>query len=155
MANCIQGQEETTLMKVWGSTDAIKYLVRVVTRSTCLIEQLILPRVDFKREVLIPTKSVHYASETSIRAFRYLIWMNLRSEKLCAVIKATEWLKLNVSLFGNFFYCTPAQPNPPEYILFSYIMSPPAQASWEHHNVLCVSAQLTSWYHYRDTSTLI
>jgi hypothetical protein len=152
MASCIQGQEETILTKVWGSTDAIKYLVRVVTRSTCLIEPLIPPRVDFKREVLIPTKSVHYASETSIGPFRYLFRMNLRPEKPCAVIKATEWLKLNVSLFGNFFYCTPVQPNPPEYILFSYIMNPPAQVSWEHRDVLCESTQVTSWYYYRDAS---
>jgi hypothetical protein len=62
--------------------------------STCLIGPVIPPRVASEREVLPPTKSVHYASETSLELFGYPFRMNLRPMKPCAVIKGIGWLKI-------------------------------------------------------------
>jgi hypothetical protein len=39
--------------------------------STCLIGPIIPPRVASEPEVLPPTKSVRYASETSLELFEY------------------------------------------------------------------------------------
>jgi len=39
--------------------------------STCLIGPVIPPYVTSEREVLPPTKSVHYASETSLEVFHF------------------------------------------------------------------------------------
>ena len=116
MTSCIQGHEDTILTKVWGSIDAIKSLVRVVTRSwcsTCLIEPLIPPRVDFKHEMLIPTKFVHYASETSMGLFENPFRMNLRLMKPCAVIKGTKWLRNYAYLIWKHISYAGAHPEPP------------------------------------------
>ena len=127
MTSCIQGHEDTILTKVWGSIDAIKSLVRVVTRSwcsTCLIEPLIPPRVDFKHEILIPTKFIHYASETSMGLFENPFRMNLRLMKPCAVIKGTRWLQSNVSLIREFVLCAGTIPKAQTH-LYCYLL---------HHN---------------------
>ena len=49
-----EGQEMSISPKVWGGIDAIKRLIWVAGRSwcgICLIEQMMPPRVGFKREV--------------------------------------------------------------------------------------------------------
>jgi hypothetical protein len=61
--------------------------------STCLIGPVIPPHVDSERKVLVPTKSVHYASETSMGLFGNSFQMNLRLMKQYAVIKGTRWLE--------------------------------------------------------------
>src|SRR5258707_216354 len=71
---------------------------------TCLIGPVILPRVVSKREVLLPTKCVHYALETSIGPFRNPFRMNLRPVKPCAMIKGTGWLKNNSFLIWEFIF---------------------------------------------------
>ena len=113
---------------------------------TCLIEQVIPPRVDFKHKMLIPTKCVHYTSEASFGLFWNTFRKNLRPVKPCAVIKGTRWLKNNVSLIWDFFFNVPELPSPYStiYIIFATSQLPRPQNSRVHCNVLSEYIQVTS-----------
>ena len=107
---------------------------------TCLIGPVILPRVVSKREVLLPTKCVHYASETSIGPFRNPFRMNLRPVKPCAAIKGTGWLKNNSSLIWEFIFNAQDHPKPPSYHLY-YICNITTPQAWAFLQTL----QCTGW----------
>jgi hypothetical protein len=91
--------------------------------STCLIEPIILPCVDFEHELLAPAKFGHYTSKTFLGLFGYPFQINLRPAKPCAVIKDIKWLKNNVSLIWEFLLCANPSQSPPwlNYIIISYI----------------------------------
>jgi hypothetical protein len=112
-----------------------------------LIEQVIPPRVDFKREVLAPAKSGHYASETFLGPFGYPFRMNLRPVKPYAVIKGIKWLKNNVSLIWEFLLCAGTHPEGPLARLYSYYPTsqlPRPIYKGRHCNVPHVYSQVTS-----------
>jgi hypothetical protein len=91
--------------------------------ASSLIEQVIPPRIDFKR---IPTKSVHYASEPSTGLFRTPFRMNLGPLKPYAVIKGIGWLEKQSILIGNCFY----------------VLGPNPRAGGFRHSYLVIESQI-------------
>jgi hypothetical protein len=101
--------------------------------GTCQIRPVIPTRVDLRPSKLgrssrhanvncVPTKCVHYASETSIELFWNPCRMNLRPMKPCAVIKGIEWLKKIAFLIQNLVLYAGTHPKAP---IISYLL---------HHN---------------------
>jgi len=103
--------------------------------STCLIGPVIPPRVDLKRKVLVPTECVHCALEPPIRLFRQPVLDEFEQSEAMCRDKRQQWLKYNVFLMRNFFYCTRTQPirqNALDIITISHITTPWAQYCCKH-----------------------
>jgi hypothetical protein len=75
-------------------------------------------------EVCVPTKCVHYASETPIELFWNSFQMNLRPMKPCAVIKGIEWLKKKCIPNSEFSLYAGTHPKAPIIIYLLHHNSP-------------------------------
>src|SRR5882724_2161268 len=114
--------------------------------GTCQIKPVIPMCVDFKCKVAIPTKFVHYASETSMGLFGNPFRRDLRLMKQCAVVKGTRWLKSNVSLIREFVLCAEAIPRAqyPFILPFPTSHLPRPICKGRHCNVPHEYTQITS-----------
>jgi len=121
--------------------------------GSCLIEQVITPRVDFKR--LIHTKSVHHASQTSFRLFEKAFRMNLRASEAMCCHKRQQVAEKYCIHIGKFILSKNNPLNAPR--ILNILSSPtsqttPPQYCRRHRDAPCESTRVTSWYCYRYAS---
>jgi hypothetical protein len=112
-------EHETALAKHVAVVPAkLSQSSRRASICTCQIGPIIPTHIDFKREVCIPTKCIHYASENPLDYFGFGFGP-------CAVIKAMGGCKIMHPHF--FMYWSPfPKPKAPIYITISCITTPQA-----------------------------